>query len=622
MSYIRRPKQLRCGFDSFSATSATTLGNRSGLAAIIVVTIALITTALNFSCAASNKRQRATLTDANSAPATDITDMNDASTTPPDDRITVLEEMQVVITASDPVICRGECATLTAQAKGGLAPYRYTWNPNIGQGVGPHQVCPTQTSLYDVVVSDVLATSQEFATQPVTTTIEIVVEVCPDTGTSLANAGTEGTEEVDSSTVAPKAGTVEPREIKEACRAHAALTPDDVARSDEPTYADYLARYVSPSMLTTDDQNNFILAIDFDGILDVEGEVFDGNDGYLSLLISKYDTNCQRQWSKSFSAPSAWVEGASIAASGSDLVLAGSFNGAVDFGQGILVSRLYNSAILVKLDAQGNTLWAQIFTASPQNAFLKDVTVDSQGEIVVTGMFNGMGTLGGETLGRDFVTAITFFVAKLSPTGEYIWSKELPDANGYPFVANTKDRVIAMTYPSVEGTVVATLDEYGDEIWRFLDQRNPDPSDPVIAALDANRSGVVGWIVQPVEEVPSIDLYQIDIDTYLESSLMFDRPNQDFDWYLSAVDGLGYTLETGMFTEILDATSLQAVGSRDAFLLQHDDDGRVVGYAIFGTSSYDRPVGLAVDSNNNPIMAVITNKGKAVEDLTIIRYKP
>ena len=51
-------------------------------------------------------------------------------------------------------ICEGTCTSLTATGTGGTPPYTYTWTPNIGTGAGPHQVCPTTTTTYMVLITD------------------------------------------------------------------------------------------------------------------------------------------------------------------------------------------------------------------------------------------------------------------------------------------------------------------------------------------------------------------------------------------------------------------------------------------------------------------------------------
>ena len=52
-------------------------------------------------------------------------------------------------------ICEGDCSNLTATiATQGLAPYSYTWSNSNLSGPGPHNLCPTTTTIYSVTVTD------------------------------------------------------------------------------------------------------------------------------------------------------------------------------------------------------------------------------------------------------------------------------------------------------------------------------------------------------------------------------------------------------------------------------------------------------------------------------------
>src|SRR5258706_2445031 len=60
------------------------------------------------------------------------------------------------VTLAGDSICNGTCTNLTAMGSGGTPPYMFTWTPHIGNGAGPHQVCPTTTNLYSVFITDSL----------------------------------------------------------------------------------------------------------------------------------------------------------------------------------------------------------------------------------------------------------------------------------------------------------------------------------------------------------------------------------------------------------------------------------------------------------------------------------
>ncbi len=60
----------------------------------------------------------------------------------------------LTVTSNNSAVCPGICASVSALVSAGAPGYTYTWNPNIGNGAGPYNVCPTQTTIYTVTVTD------------------------------------------------------------------------------------------------------------------------------------------------------------------------------------------------------------------------------------------------------------------------------------------------------------------------------------------------------------------------------------------------------------------------------------------------------------------------------------
>jgi hypothetical protein len=101
-----------------------------------------------------------------------------------------------IVMSNDTAVCDGDCANVSVTASSGTPPYTYAWNPNIGSGAGPFQVCPNATTTYIVTVTDAAGSS---ATDSVTVTVNALpaatitpggtVSIC--TGSSITlNANT------------------------------------------------------------------------------------------------------------------------------------------------------------------------------------------------------------------------------------------------------------------------------------------------------------------------------------------------------------------------------------------------------------------------------------------------
>jgi hypothetical protein len=135
--------------------------------------------------------------------------------------------------------------------------------------------------------------------------------------------------------------------------------------------------------------------------------------GTENAYVLKYDANGVLLWHKRFGT-SNYTNATGVAVdSAGDIVLAGEFNGAVDFGIGTpLVTAGDYDVFLVKLSAAGETEWvAQYGDASAQRK--PAVAVDPQRNIVLTGEYRGQLDFGNGALSSP--GSASMFVAKFAP---------------------------------------------------------------------------------------------------------------------------------------------------------------------------------------------------------------
>jgi hypothetical protein len=125
-------------------------------------------------------------------------------------------------------------------------------------------------------------------------------------------------------------------------------------------------------------------------------------------------------WAKSFGRGFGDI-GYGVAVDGSDnVIVAGSYQGSVDFGGGALASN-GEEAFLAKYSPTGAHVWSKHFGGSmePKRAFA--VAAAANGDVVVTGTFQGSASFGGATVSSTGYADL--FVAKFAGTGAHRWSR-------------------------------------------------------------------------------------------------------------------------------------------------------------------------------------------------------
>lgn len=109
-----------------------------------------------------------------------------------------------------------------------------------------------------------------------------------------------------------------------------------------------------------------------------------------------------------------------------NVVLAGSLLGAADFGGGTLTSAGNSDIFVAKFDAAGNHAWSRrVGDAGIQVATA--IAADAAGNVVVAGAFEGAVDFGGGALVSAGLYDI--FLAKFEPTGAHAWSRRFGDGN-------------------------------------------------------------------------------------------------------------------------------------------------------------------------------------------------
>ncbi len=142
--------------------------------------------------------------------------------------------------------------------------------------------------------------------------------------------------------------------------------------------------------------------------------------GDYDIFVTKLTAAGGHTWSKSFGDSFAdEAEDVAVGPQG-DVVIVGEFRGTVDFGGGPLTSQGNTDIFVVKLKANdGSYMWGKRFGGGDADV-ARDVEIDSNGEIVVSGVIGSNVDFGGGPLTNKGLSDM--FVARFSSGGAVIWA--------------------------------------------------------------------------------------------------------------------------------------------------------------------------------------------------------
>lgn len=288
------------------------------------------------------------------------------------------------------------------------------------------------------------------------------------------------------------------------------------------------------------------------------------------------------QWAKQIGGTSIDQGYAVKTDSAGNVYVAGSFRETADFDPGVsqftLTSNTANpDGFVCKLNEDGDFLWA-IQLGGSQSDEVRSLTLDADGNVLVTGIFEGSATFGTYTLSIAGAATATF-VVKISPAGTVLWAKQL-------------------AHPLSAGSAFGFS----------------------IASDDIGNVFTTGYFNGEIDFDPSAST-----DAYLTSTGMLDMfvckltTGGDFGWarriggdgstvgYAIACDASGDVLVTGTFTFTTDfdpGASVQNITAvdnlqTDAFLLKLSAAGDFAWVNRIGGKRGDRGNALVTDDASN-----------------------
>jgi uncharacterized protein (AIM24 family) len=160
------------------------------------------------------------------------------------------------------------------------------------------------------------------------------------------------------------------------------------------------------------------------------GNTIPGNAGGSGMFVVKLGPNGEHVWSTGFTGAGGTIVKGIAVDGAADVVLTGGVNATVNFGGGALTAQGSGSGFVAKVDSSGKHLWSKAFgDGSTAAAFGTGVAVATSSDILITGAFGGSMDLGGGKLVSEGLGA-DVFVARLDPNGGQVWSKRFGGAAG------------------------------------------------------------------------------------------------------------------------------------------------------------------------------------------------
>jgi len=532
---------------------------------------------------------------------------------------------QVTIDDAVNVHCPSECTQLTASAAHGRAPFSYAWTHGLGSDPSV-TVCPTQTTTYTVTAKQAADGSSEFGGLDPSATANVTVRVVG----SCADAGMPEGE--------PDAGPSGQTSMRTLCSRRWTLQQSFGANPE-----------LIGKGTTTDAAGNIVIAGSLSGAVDF-GMGLRPSEGQADGFVVKLDPSCKVLWVRTFGAADALLSMGPVATdSAGNIVVTGSFSGAVDFGKGALAAaNSHAQLMLVKLDPAGHTLWSKQFGSSYIPIGGTTIATDLQNNIVLGG-YAGYDTNFGTGPLSLFPDGLYTFVARFDASGVGLASRAFFGSAGILDLAVDKSGRTGLAcwtrgpLNGSDGTVIAPTNSNGgwyvfaakfdtaDQLqWHTIVEEHPDDmlgwwiggiavdsaSNFMVThgALDTTQGDVLG--------MPSTNaLWFVQAGNQAGPAYSATVQAQRLGYGASAIDAADNLIYAGDFGGALklDTTTLASSGRSDVFVRKLDHQGRELWAVSLGTPADDEPWGLAADPQGDVIVTYWTEGETSSAALEVVK---
>ncbi|MBC7536045.1 MAG: T9SS type A sorting domain-containing protein [Ferruginibacter sp.] len=290
------------------------------------------------------------------------------------------------------------------------------------------------------------------------------------------------------------------------------------------------------------------------------------SNGSFDIFIMELDTAGAFQWAKQIGGSEGDEIDGMAKDSAGNLYLTGYFVGTVDFDPGPAVNNLISTTFLnnfiLKLDNNGNFIWAKQFSPNSTD----NIHVDAAGNVYITGDFAGTVDFDPGpavvNLSSAGFTIQDGYILKLDNNGNFIWVKQLKETTGTMRVRFIQTDVSGNMYAS--GDFTATVDF--DPNTGVSNLTSFGMTDGYILKLDA--AGNFIWVKQLGGAEGSVPV-SLELDA---TGNIFSSGN-----YLGTMDA-----DPGPGTQILPGIA----GNSNTFIIKLDNNGNFIFGKYFFNSTF------------------------------------
>ncbi len=312
---------------------------------------------------------------------------------------------------------------------------------------------------------------------------------------------------------------------------------------------------------------------------DALGNVYATGFSNATMFISKFDANGNVTWTKQFGGTGGTANGCSITTDANGNVYTiGTFSLTVDFdpGPGVFNLTTEGSTFILKLDANGNFVWAKQIDIGTLigRGFL--IAVDPANNVYTTGTF--FGTVDFDPGPGVFnLSSIlrSAYVSKLDAAGNFVWAKQIAGTSNTDEASSFAMALDASGNIYTTGSFIGNVDFDPGAGANIL---SANTENTFVSKLDA--SGNFIWVKQ-MGGTGTVEGMSI------------------------ALDSIGGVYTTGYFTGIVDfdpgagVFNLSATGNDDIFISKLDAAGNFNWAKKMGGSAADEGLSIKADASGN-----------------------